>query len=101
MVFPGKAQLIAERDYEEIEQTSCGPAMSDHDWTIHIPAHSHSIASWKSGNSRGGRFESHPDRIVHAGPDSNAVLLAVATHPNSAYAECNWCALKYDGVKDE
>jgi hypothetical protein len=80
------AQLKYEFEQDEIKH--CGDALSDHDWTIHIAAHSHPVEVEDRVFIPGFM----PKRVIYAGGDSEAVVLAIATHPDIAYAECSWCA---------
>lgn len=88
MITVNKVDLINE--LSENTERSCGKFPEDHDWTIHIAAHTH----YEIGNEP--NWLRHGPRIVHVGGDSAAVALAIKTHPDLAYAECNWCATKWD-----
>jgi hypothetical protein len=91
-----KIDLIEELEMDSTVR-SCGTKLEDHDWTVHIPAHSHSTAIWDDKTrSMDGSFDPHPYRTVYVGPDSAAVALAIKTHPEIAFGECSWCAMKWD-----
>lgn len=70
------------------ETPSCGPALTDHDWTIHIPEHAH----FKQFDSDGVSADIHSARIVHGNADD--LTTAITSHPGvEVHGECNWCAL--------
>lgn len=86
-----KEDLINE--LSEDTERSCGKSPDDHDWTIQIPAHNHIDEYLIDGSAI---YDEWPNRIIHVGGDSAAVALAIGTHPDIAFAECNWCAIKWD-----
>ena len=78
MTLPSKAQLQYEQEVDA-GKSLCGPALTDHDWTMHGEFIEHGIK--------------HPWAMA-IGCDVER-MNRLFDMDDTAFAECNWCACYY------